>query len=200
QARNITTDTNGDIYITGRARSENGLADQPYAGGKFDAFVARLNPDGTRQWLRMFGDSEWEEARGIATDGDQGLYVTGRTSGAFGQQTYQGGMFDAFIAHYERNGARNWVQFLGTTGHDEGRRVASNAAGEAYLAGIVGGDLPEVTYSGGAFDGLLARYDSAGNRLSLQIAGTPGDDRFMGIDVDDSGVAYLAGRSNGGLG
>jgi len=101
----------GSAYITGETSSTDFPAvvgpDLSYNGGKYDAFVAKVNPSGTALVYAGFlgGSGDGTEGFGIAVDSSGNAYVTGYTefqrlpggSGA-GFTSYNGGKYDAFVA------------------------------------------------------------------------------------------------------
>ncbi|MBI4744941.1 MAG: SBBP repeat-containing protein, partial [Actinobacteria bacterium] len=107
----ITLDASDNAYVTGYTSSSNfpttaGAFDATHNGGYDDAFVAKLNPQGSGLLYSTFlggssGDYGWD----ITLDASDNAYVTGYTSssnfpttaGAF-DATHNGGYDDAFVA------------------------------------------------------------------------------------------------------
>lgn len=104
----IALDSAGNAYVTGSTNSTNfpvSNAFQPFFGGGFsDAFVAKLNPNGSALvYSTYLGGSNQDQGNGIAVDSGGNAYVAGTTSSsdfptsnAF-QGTFGGGG-DAFVA------------------------------------------------------------------------------------------------------
>jgi len=102
----INVDYNKDIYIAGQSGSSSGIATsgayQTSLSGSNDAFIAKFNSAGSRQYGTYFGDSTiiW----GIVSDNFGNVFMGGIaggnsrivTSGAY--QTAYGGNSDAFFA------------------------------------------------------------------------------------------------------
>jgi len=105
----IAVDQSGNAHVTGITSSRDfpvGNAPQPnHGGGPDDAFVAKLNADGSALVYSTFlGGSGDDMAFGIAVDNSGDAYVTGFTSsknlataGSM-QATYGGGSYDGFAA------------------------------------------------------------------------------------------------------
>ncbi len=104
----LAVDGNGAAYTTGFT----GSADfplknpvQPARGGKEDAFVTKLSPDGRNLvYSTYLGGADTETATGIAMNGQGAVYITGYTysadfptKNAF-QKIFGGGGSDAFLA------------------------------------------------------------------------------------------------------
>jgi len=107
----IALDGSGDAYLAGYTSSPNfpttaGVFQTTFGGGRFDAFVTKLNPAGSAPLIysTYLGGSGEDAAQGIAVDGLLNAYVTGYTGstsfpttpGAF-QTTFHGGVFNAFV-------------------------------------------------------------------------------------------------------
>jgi RHS repeat-associated protein len=94
--------------------------------------------------------------------------------------------------------------FLGGSGDDQGRAIAVDSAGAAYVTGIVtstnfitttGSFSP--TYGGGSADVFVTKIlpDGSGLAYSTYLGGS-GADYGEGIAVDSSGAAYVTGDTN----
>jgi hypothetical protein len=115
RGRGIAVDTDGNAYVTGATASPNfpttpGARSKTHIGGE-DAFVAKLNPKGSRlDYSTYLGGSALDFGRAIAVDAARNAYVTGRsespdfptTAGALGP-TSAGGR-DAFVVKLDRHG------------------------------------------------------------------------------------------------
>jgi Beta-propeller repeat len=90
--------------------------------------------------------------------------------------------------------------YLGGNGRDEGRSIAVDAAGNAYVAGSTGSQNfpvkagPDPTYNGGFDDAFVAKVSSSGRGLVYAgYIGGAGEDEARGVAVDDAGNAYVTG-------
>ena len=107
-----------------------GLTDGEFAGantGLEDAFIARIDSDGTPLWTRQFGTAEDDQATGVADDGQGNVYVGGSTLGDLA--TPSAGEGDAFLAKVDPDGAMSWVHQFGTAANDIVKSVTVAPAG-----------------------------------------------------------------------
>ena len=136
-ARAVTTTANDSVYVAGDTTGTVG--NDPKPGGD-DTFLVKLDADGSEQWARMIGTSVDDYATGVTTDSQGGAVISGATLGSFPTYTNQGGE-DLFAVHYDAAGSPVWTRQVGSAGYDSTPVVATDGAGQVYLAGTTNGDL-----------------------------------------------------------
>ena len=204
----IAIDNTGNAYIGG----ETGSSNFPATNGAFDttlngsndAFVAKLNAAGTGLTYATFlgGTGSGEHALDIAVDSGGSAYLVGNasfdfptTSGAFDTSTN-----DAFVAKLNVNGSGLvYSTFLGGDSWDEGRGIAVDSVGNAYVTGgTSSNNFPthnplQATRSGG-YDAFVTKLNAGGSALlySTYLGGSI-NDNGNGIALDSAGNIYVAG-------
>lgn len=194
ESQDLAVDSNGNIYITGFTAG----ALQGTNAGSDDAWVAKYNSDGNILWSKQFGTSRSEQATDIVVDGSGNSYLTGFTSGNLGDSSTNAGGRDAWVAKYDTDGNRVWIDQLGSLKDDESQSVALDNAGNVYITGFTEGDL--AGDHPGAKDVWLAKYDKDGNLVWTKEFGSANNDLAYGITVDNANNLYLTGFTNGDLG
>jgi hypothetical protein len=207
----IAVDPFGNAYVTGWTFSSDFPAvvgpDLSFNGGGGDAFVVKVNPDGTALVYSGFlGGSYWDVGYGIAVDSSGSAYVTGYTGSSdfpavVGPDlSFNGGGADAFVAKVNPAGtALVYAGFLGGSSWDCGYGIAVDSAGNAYVTGWTNSsDFPAIvgpyTSYRGSEDAFVAKVNSAGTALVYAgFLGGSGGDWGWGIAVDSSGSAYVTG-------
>ena len=180
--------------------------------GASDAFVAKVKADGTGLvYCGYIGGAGFDGGSGIAVDAAGNAYVTGATDsdetgfpvkagpGLF----FNGGDGDAFVAKVKADGtALLYAGYIGGTGSDEGRAIALDAAGNAYVTGVTDSDQtsfpvkvgPDLNYNLGPQDAFVAKVKADGTTLVYAgYIGGAGADGGIGIAVDTAGNAYVTG-------
>jgi hypothetical protein len=193
--RAITIDGSGFAYLAGMTQSPNypttfGSFSHSYCGGFSDAFVTKLNQDGSALVYSTYlcgsnfaGGDNADDAFGIAVDTAGNAYVTGYTnSDTFpvtpdAYQTKRAGADDAFLSKIDPSGATLlYSTFLGGAQFDDGfAGVGVDSAGHAYVAGKTGS--PEFPITPGAFqtthhggdDVFVAKFDFSAAAPTGQI-------------------------------
>ena len=156
----ITTDNEGNIYITGSTTSTdfevtpNAVQNSFGGGDEFrdgDAFVAKYSPDGTKVYATYIGGSGRDFGTDIALDTITGdIYITGSTNSVDFptvnalQNTYGGGDFsgDAFVVKLSNDGNNIlYSTYLGGQDNDYSSAIAVDNNGDAYITGETGAQL-----------------------------------------------------------
>ena len=217
----IAVDGMGRAYVTGVAQSDDypttpGAYDTSFNGAT-DAFVTKLNASGSAlDYSTFLGGTNFDDGSDIAVR-EGSAFVTGQTqsadypttSGAY-DTSFNGGFNDAFVSKLNASGsALDYSTFLGGTGgmrkRDEGRGIAVDREGSAYVTGLTqSADYPTTpgafdrTFmggpTGGNFDSFATKLNASGSALdySTFLGGTT-EDIGNGIAVDGSGRAYVTG-------
>jgi len=148
QAKGIALDQDGGAYVTGYTESTNfpvtaGAFQRTFGGGVRNAFVARLNPDGSRSYVTYLGGAVRDLAYSVAVDRSGAAYVAGGTNStnfpvtadAF-QHTNGGGTSDGFLTKLNpRGSALVYSTYLGGSAFDLAIAVAVDGSGNAYVTG-----------------------------------------------------------------
>ncbi len=211
----IAVDGSGNAYVTGWTVSSDFPILNPYQGtyqGDYgDAFVTKLsNPGNSLIYSTYLGGSgaenEYGIGGGIAVDGSGYAYVRGYTySSDFPTenpyQTYQGDA-DVFVTKLSSSGnSLIYSTYLGGGSRDVGFGIAIDNSGNAYVTGYTySSDFPTLNpYQAdqGSYDAFVTKLSSTGNSLIYSTyLGGGDDDGGLGIAVDGSGNAYVAGYTH----
>jgi hypothetical protein len=90
-----------------------------------------------------------------------------------------------------------WTRQLGgATGSDDvGAAIATDAAGNVYVAGRTQG--LDGNPSAGFYDAFLVKYDTSGARLWTRQFGSNGADQALGVATSTTGKVYVTGVTDG---
>jgi uncharacterized protein (TIGR03437 family) len=214
----IAVDASGNAYITGFTASLKfpttpGVVQPATRGGKSDAFVAKLNPQGTALLFSTYlGGTSEDAGRSLALDASGNVYVTGITNsanfpvstpGTPFQARSKGGAYDGFVTKLNSSGTSIvYSTYLGSGGDDEPFGIAVNSGGEAYVVGTTDGtDFPTVsaflsTAPNPVITGFAVRLNAGGSALiyGTYLGGSVGEG-CNGVAVDTAGNAYIVGMT-----
>ena len=149
----IAVDSSGNSYITGESDSTSGFPGGNPSLGGFDAFVVKINSDGSAGYTTFVGGSGDDLGSAIAVDAGGAVYVAGITtstdfpvssgapqpaSGGGGSCTTGNGTgtcTDGFVFKLDNTGASSYSTYLGGTNDDGGFGIAVDGSGNAYVTG-----------------------------------------------------------------
>ena len=194
----ITVDASGNAFVTGWSNATWGTPVTGFAGGSFDAYVAKLNTSGTLQWNTFVGGTGIDATYGIVTDSSGNVYVSGNSNVTWGSpvRAYSSGE-DGFIAKLSSTGSLTWNSFIGGTGNDRAEDLAVDASGNVYGVGYSTATWgsPVRAYSSGQ-DGIAFKLTNTGALSWNTFLGGSGIDYNGDIAIDSSGNSYVTGYSN----
>jgi len=213
ESEEIAVDGSGCAYITGRTFSSDFPTVNPYDGslsGHYNVFITKLSSEGNMlDYSTYLGGSAIDQGWGIAVDSTGSAYVVGKTcSSDFPTvNPYDGSiddymMEDVFITKLSPMGnSLIYSTYLGGNSCDGGLGVAVNNSENAYVTGYtLSTDFPTVNPFDDIYNGprdvFVAKISTDGSSLiySTYLGGSDFDQGY-GIAVDDSGNAYITGRT-----
>ena len=224
EARDVTSDDDGTIWIAGRSSSSNlpiptnpptSIPQVSNAGG-LDAFLAQFEYDQRTKalkllWLTYYGGCGEDEASTILPHNDA-LYASGfswsndfpTTQGAF-QEKLNGTNGDLFVLKLGTK-PRGWRTYLGGTSKDYGFDITTDHEGHVIVVGCTcSEDFPTTVgvyqedYVGiyPQNDAFVAKFTPDGKQVvaSTQYGGVK-EDQGRGVDVDAEGNIFMVGVTN----
>jgi hypothetical protein len=184
----LVVDHDGFIWVL--AYTDASINNLPYKGGN-DAYLAKMDADGTIIWEQMFGGFQDDRAEHLAIDEHNNCWV----SGYFSDTLWVGdsilvsnGGTDAFLLKFNPNGNLINQQKLGGTGYDSGHHLAIYD-NSVYWIGIYQGQLNlsvGLLEDFGLNDVFLLKLDSIGQHLWVKNWGCPSIEHIIGLTIDSS--------------
>ncbi len=189
----ITCDSSGNVYVTGWCSGS--IEGNPYMSNG-DNYLVKYDTNGVRQWLKQWGTWNKDTGYSLACDAAGNVYLSGYSTGPLYAPPQ--GNRDYFLAKFDPAGNLLWGREIGTSQHDQGWGVATDADGNAYVAGETGGPL-DGNLCQGYLDVFLSKYDPAGTRLWTKQIGTGDTDWADGVAVASNGEVFVGGTTYGSL-
>ena len=183
--RAIVVDEQGNVYVTGETAG---------AGTGTDYLTIKYNTDGIQQWVSTYdGPGNNDAAIDLALDAAGNVYVTGYSAAGIDLDELD---LDIATIKYDNNGNELWVRRYDgpVAGNlpDEGRAIATDAAGNVYITGLSSGIG---TGAEDEQDVATIKYDTNGNELWVARYNGPASSADVGFDigVDASQNVYITG-------
>lgn len=131
----IALDGVGNAYLSGESNAAWGSPVRAYASA-YDAFVAKLSPNGDLTWNTFLGGSGNDAASSIAVNNNGSIYTAGNSTATWGSpaRPYTSD-YDAFVAGLDPSGTLAWNTFLGGVGEDHGLAMTMDGRMNVYVMG-----------------------------------------------------------------
>ena len=166
EAYSIQQTTDGGYIVAGRTNS--------FGSGGYDAYILKLNSDGSLAWQKTFGGSSYDVAHSIQQTTDDGYIVAGYTSVGS----------DVYILKLNSDGSLAWQKTFGGSNNDEAYFIQQTADDGYIVAGYTWTFV-------GSTDVYVLKLNSDGS-LAWQKT-------YGGSDYDtDSDVAYSIQQTTDG--
>lgn len=211
-SQSITTDLNGNIYLTGYFFSTSDF--DPNTGvvnltsnGVEDIFIQKLDANGNLIWAKQIGGIGEDSGQSIQVDASGNAYITGYFTGTVDFNPGAGitnlssmGIDDAFILKLDVNGDFLWVNQIGGTEFDQGLAVNIDPSGNVLTTGNFRNTIdfepgPGITNltSNGSDDVFIQKLDASGNFIWAKSMGGTSFDISQAITTDTNGNVYTTG-------
>ena len=182
-----TTDSSGNVYITGGGNQVNNYYNEGY--------IAKINSSGTAQWYTSlvgpyhatYGNNRLRiTAFAVKLDSSGNAYFCGRANKGQGPGTNR----DLFLAKFNSSGTHQWHTFVSTDTFEQFEDLTIDANDNIYCVGT--------QYKDTTRGAIIFKFDSSGTltyKRAIRIGSA-----FLyyntGIDIDSSGDLYVLGYNS----
>lgn len=170
--------------------------------GYYDAWVVRLDDQGTLMWQRCLGGNDAETIFAVRQATDGGYILVGNALSTDGDVSGNHGQTDLWVVKLDASGEITWQKCFGGSGIDEGADIRLTPDG-GYLAGgqsnSTDGDVSGV-HGVVASDFWIVKMDADGNLQWQKALGGGLSDYINCIQVLPDGGALAAGRTSSSTG
>jgi sugar lactone lactonase YvrE len=219
-SQGITTDTSGNVYVTGYYESDpvniynsdgTSFTTLTSDGGQA-AFIVKYNTSGMAQWAARIDGSSIEAGNDIQTDADGNVYVTGyyfsttivyNANGTVFGSLANSNFVAAFVVKYNTSGTAQWATRIEGPESQEGVGIATDTSGNVYVTGYYVNLSVTFFNSDGTTFGTLAnsggnaafvvKYDALGFVQWITRVDGTNNEAGNGIATDTDGNVYVTG-------
>ncbi|MEZ4721395.1 MAG: SBBP repeat-containing protein [Flavobacteriales bacterium] len=214
-SQDIAVSDSGYVYVVGRFA---GTTDFDPAGGGLsltsagseDAFVAKLDQNGSPIWVRQFGSTSADRGYSIAVDDSGNVYSIGTYigtvdfdpgAGTFNMTNSNGGYGAMFISKLDANGNFVWALEVDGSNSINPDEIVLNDSFDLFIVGAFEGPMdfnPGSAYyplsSVNSTDGFVLQLDRNGNFIeAMAVVQGNGQNAVSDIDFDQWGNRYITG-------
>lgn len=196
-AQAVTTDVNGNIYVTGIFSDildfDPGPGIHNLTADGSDSFILKLDSDGNFVWVKQLEGVYYQNGLSITIDSNGNVL----TSGVFENTTdFDPGpgiynltsvVFDGYVLKLDSNGNFIWARQMGGTGNDYATSVICDTAGNVYATG----------HENDNSSMFIRKFDENGNLLWVDTITATISVFSNSITVDTDGNIYTTGQFYG---
>lgn len=171
QSLGLAVDASNNILLTGANGGTVDFGDGALTSlATYDAYLAKLGPDGQALWSRSIGGDDAQYGVGVAVDASDNIALTVKLAGSAdlgGGVLTSAGLTDVAIARYDPTGAHVWSKRYGDAASQVPWGIALHASGDLFLLGVISGPLDfgcGPTHHFGGEDIFLARLSPVSAR------------------------------------
>ncbi|MEO7976834.1 T9SS type B sorting domain-containing protein [Flavobacterium sp.] len=210
-ASSVTTDSSGNVYMTGTTSSSNSYATTGAHQTQLpssiyttsNGVIAKFNPDGNLLWGTYYGGKDYNEISDIKIDSQNNIIISGITQGETNISTpgsYKSsitGDDDAFLAKFNDSGIRLWGTYYGGENRDAAFALNIDNNNNIYIVGRTNSKTGisinnnfqtqlNLDNTNTHFDGFLAKFNINGNLVWSSYVGGELWDELKTIQVKDN--------------
>lgn len=215
----INFDAEGNVYVTGVYQNTvdfnpQGESFELTSTGYLDIFMLKLDAEGSFQWVRSIGNTEYEESTAIDVDADGNVYVGGYFYGEMDFDPSDSefsmepvGIGDGFILKLNNEGNFQWAKQI-TGGFSLLLSMEVLDDGQIFAAGNFqqscdfdpSPDSEHILTAGeSSMDIFVLQLDNMGNFVNVAVTKSisNGSSTTVDIAVDNERNAYVTGYFGG---
>jgi len=175
KASSIQPTADGGYVVAGDTSSKG--------AGNSDAWILKLDIDGSLEWDETFGGDEYDEANSIQQTRDLGYVVAG------GTKSNGAGSKDGWVFKLNANGNTDWERTYGGEDYDSVESIQQTEDLGYVVAGVTYSD------SAGSGDAWIIKLDAGGSIEWEKTDGGDGYDSANSIQQTTDG-GYIVAASN----
>ena len=214
QCFGVTTDSEENVFLTGAFKGTvnfdpNGSGDTRTADDNFDIYITKYDKDGNYLWTKTIGSGNRDEAKSIATDINDDIYITGRflrntdfdPGSGVAMLNGANSTPDAFILKLDNDGNYQWAHKIGSSsGLEIGEEVLDGLDGSIVMCGgfdstvdFDPGAGETELFGAGSSEIFFVKYDYNGNFRWVKSFKGEGYETCQDLAVDQDGNIYATG-------
>ncbi len=173
EAYGVALTPTGNIVVSGYTES--------FGAGDWDAWILRLNGNGSVIWQKTYGGKKSDEANAVAIAPNGDIIVAGDTS------SFGAGGSDFWVLRLSGNGKPEWSRTYGGKKDDYANAVALTPNGDIIVAGGT------YSFGAGGKDLWVLKLDSEGNVEWEKTYGEKHDDTANAVAIAPNSDILIAG-------
>ena len=182
------------FLITGYTYSDDGNVVGNH--GNSDIWIIKLASDGTIEWQRCYGGTDYDVGLFLTNTQDGGYAVCGYTYSNDNDVSGNHGGSDAWILKLNQNGIIEWQNCVGGSGYDVSLSLIQTPDNGFIVAGSTRSNDGDVSGNHGASDAWVFKLDQTGNLIWQKCYGGNDMEYASSIDFSFTGGFIFTGYAS----
>ena len=173
--RSIRQNSDGSYIVAGSSST---------SGNSDDAWIMKLNSNGTVNWSKSFDRATWADVfYDVKQTSDNGFIAVGNSK-------LSGSDIDILVLKVDSDGNVEWIENIGGTWEESAFSVEETTSGDFVIAGFTDTYTVE---DDGTDDGWIIKLSSTGSLLWLKAFGGSSDELFNSTTLTTTGEIIAGG-------
>lgn len=183
----------GGYIVAGQSNSNNGDVTGNHGYG--DYWIVKLNNNGSIQWQKSYGGSNYDFINSIQQTSDGGFITAGNSYSKNGDVDGNKGSDDAWIVKLGSTGNIQWKKSIGGSGSDSANSIQQTSDGGYIIAGFSNSNDGDVSGNHGKGDFWIIKLSTTGIIEWQKMLGGSDDDFVSSIKTTSDGGYIAVGQS-----
>ncbi|MCL5992166.1 MAG: hypothetical protein M1419_08705 [Bacteroidetes bacterium] len=191
--------TSDDGYIAvGHSRSNNG--DVSGNHGEIDYWIVKINTEGSIQWQKTLGGSQWDIGTSIAQTFDGGYIISGISWSNDADVSENHGGYDYWLVKLNTEGSIEWQKSFGGSEYDGASTILQTKDGGYIVGGTSRSDDGDVIKNNGNQDYWILKLNKEGLVVWQRSFGGSSNDNLYSIiqSPDNDYIVFGSSESTDG--
>jgi hypothetical protein len=194
----IEPTSDGGFLVCGYSNSTDGLFSGNH--GSWDAFVSKLDVNGSVQWSKIYGGSGNDGAKNGISTSDGGYIFTGKTQSNDGDVIGNHGTQDVWVVKLNQSGTIQWQRSYGGSGWDDSYMIKPTIDNGYIIIAESSSQDGDLSEPSNYTDIWILKINSVGNIVWNKTYGGNFNDHGGSIIPLSDGSFIFSGYSNSTIG
>lgn len=167
----IQTKDNGFLMIGSSESDDFDILEGNGPKGSYDFWAVKLNPDGTKSWVKNYGGSEIDVSYAITETQNGNFIIVGDSRSSDTDITSPRGNADLWAIQIDGNGNLIWQKSLGGSQFDTGRGIYKTQDHSIIITGNSRSNDLNITQNNGGSDAWILKIDQTGKVIGSATLG-----------------------------
>lgn len=160
-----------------------------------DAWVVKVDANGTHQWSKAYGGTDWDDTKSVIATADGGCILAGGTVSIDGDIGSNHGLTDAWLTKLTPTGNLQWSKTFGGTANDFANSIIKSSDGGFVIVGFTKSSDGDLSNHNGENDIWMMKLNENMDKIWSRSFGGKSNDSGESIIATIDGGYIFTGSS-----